>query len=263
MGGRGSRRAASRACANGSAGASPSLAVILLVISAIQIGATPTTKPASHIKELFTKLADRDPNVREQARIDLMGLTRSDLPALKEYVRAHRPLAPSQAAALREIVTHVYLAGEPYRTDEDHGFLGVSLSDGTLNGLITQQQQAQEADPTSAPPLGVTVTDRLPGLCAFRMLANGDVIVGIAEHSETPIRTASDLRGLITQARAGEKVTLEVFRGGRLITVPLVLSPRPDGVETIDFIRERQRRDEVSDEYWQQEFAPLVDDGVS
>jgi hypothetical protein len=233
--------------------------ILLIALCLALIAAAPASNPSTQIGVWFTRLADRDPSVREQARIDLMGLTRQDLPALRKQIKEQRPLAPSQAAALRDIVMHVYLSGEGYRADEDHGFLGVSLNDGTFPGVLPDAPQ----DPAAPPPLGVVVVERLPGLCAFRMLTNGDVIVGLAGHSDMPVRTAADLRTLITQTRAGEMIRLEVFRGGRIITVPVRLSARPAGVDTFDFMRERQRRIELADEFWQREFAPLVDDGVS
>src|SRR5688500_12404510 len=72
-------------------------------------------------------LADSDPRVREQSRIQLMGMERRNLPAFQQVVERSRPLRPAQAVALREIVNHVYLAGEPYVANEHQGFLGVKL----------------------------------------------------------------------------------------------------------------------------------------
>src|SRR5207249_7729104 len=85
-----------------------------LVLPHLARAASPTTKPSDKISILFTKLADRDPAVREQARIDLMGLSRSDLPAIRKYVQGRRPLAPAQATPPRDVASQIYLAGERY-----------------------------------------------------------------------------------------------------------------------------------------------------
>src|SRR5438093_165236 len=71
-----------------------------------------TTQPSAEIRQCFADLASRDADKREDARIKLMGLKRDDLRALATLVGQSRPLAAAQAAALQEIVTHVFLAGE-------------------------------------------------------------------------------------------------------------------------------------------------------
>ena len=241
-----------------------SFVIWILVLPRHSTAAVPASNPSSRIGALFSKLADRDPGVRDQARSDLMGLSRADLPLLRKYVQEHRPLAPSQAAALREIVVQVFMAGESYAANNAHGFLGVTLSEGGI-GLPAAPEAV---DPSAPPPIGVIVTDRLPGLCAYRMLSNGDVIIGIAEHPETPIRSVDALRSAISDCQGGQTIHLEVFRGGRVVNLPVTLSPRPIEVElnpsNPDFFpRERQRRADIADDYWQREFAPLVDNGVS
>ena len=70
----------------------------------------------------------------------------------------------SQAAVLYDIVMHVHMAGEPYQAAETMGgFLGL-----------------RETRDWTSPP-GVAITTRIPGFCAYRMLREGDVIVGIEE----------------------------------------------------------------------------------
>jgi hypothetical protein len=244
-------------------GISLSFVICHLVLPRTGFAAAPATNPSAQIATWFVRLADRDPNVRDQARIDLMGLSRADLPAVRNYVQQHRPLSPAAAAGLRDIVTQIYLAGERYPANPDHGFLGVSLSEGS-----SPQLPQDRPDPAAPPPVGVIVTDRLPGLCGFRALGNGDVIVGIDQHQETPLRNVENLKAVIADLRAGEDLRLEIFRGGRVVTVTLKLSARPLEVELnpndlMFFQREKQRRLDLADDYWQREFAPLIDDGVS
>src|SRR5688572_8418829 len=91
----------------------------------------PSTQPISTqrlktIHSTLSQLASEDPTKRDQARQELMGLQRADLPTLKQAIRLALPLEPSQSAVLRDIVTHIYLAGDSYSSQGD-GFLGVTL----------------------------------------------------------------------------------------------------------------------------------------
>src|SRR4051812_35062284 len=70
-----------------------------------QASRTPTTNERrAQMHEWFAALAHRDPQEREQARQSLLSLVRDDLPALQKLVEDSRPLTPSQAAALHDIV---------------------------------------------------------------------------------------------------------------------------------------------------------------
>src|SRR5439155_13577264 len=79
------------------------------------------------MRQWFADLDDSDATVRELARMKLMGMQRRDLPAFQKLVQDSRPLAPAQAAVLRQLVIHVYLAGEEYDTTGTQGFLGVRM----------------------------------------------------------------------------------------------------------------------------------------
>jgi hypothetical protein len=217
-----------------------------------------TTRPSDQIASWFSDLANKDAAVREQARVNLMGISRADLQTLRRLVEANRPLAPSQAMALREIVVQVHQSTEPYEPVPDRqGFLGVPLRDVTmvLDGTDDEGQA------------GVLVTDRIPGFCAYRFLQNGDVIVGITEAADRPIRKGTDLTEIIKICRGGDTIHLEVLRAGQKVTVPIKLNARPtwavQGLNQIptyqDEIRERQRK---ADEYWDQTFAPLLESGI-
>jgi len=100
----------------------------LLLVTVVALGARPpaTTQSSDQIRAWYLQLADRDPEVREQARINLMGIKRRDLPALEKVVADSRPVRASQAAVLYDIVTHVHMAGEPYKVAPNTGgFLGL------------------------------------------------------------------------------------------------------------------------------------------
>jgi len=227
---------------------------------------SPTTKP-DPITTWFQDLANRDATVREQARINLMGISRDDLEKLHTLVEADRPLAPSQAMALREIVDQVYQATDPYEPFEDHsGFLGVPQ---TTSAVVLDGGEDDSQG-------GVLVAKRIPGFCAYRFLQDGDMIVGIAEATNRPIRAWNDLTGIIKNYKGGDTIHIEVLRGGQKIQVPVKLDVRPiwapppfaanqvlnqvpNGSTTQDAIRERQRK---ADDYWDKNFAPLLDGGL-
>lgn len=210
------------------------------------------TQPSNQIATWFSDLANRDASARDQARVNLMGISRKDLEELRTIVDKSRPLAPSQAMVLRDIVEQVYQASEPYEPLEDKpGFLGMQFDPMSL----------QESTPDDA-QAGVVVMKRIPGFCAYRFLRDGDVIVGITEAPDHPIRKGGDLTALVGGAKAGVTVHLQVLRGGQQIEVPITLDARPNWAQqgtpnaTQDAIRERQRQ---AEEYWDQHFAPLLD----
>jgi hypothetical protein len=249
--------------------------------------AQPTTKPSSSDQQIIqwlAQLASGEPRVREQARISLMGLRRTDLPALLELVRRAPRLAPSQRAALHDIVMQVYLSSEPYIGNRQIGFLGVRLGENSWAALLQAQQQQQliapapaqpqrqphaageenkdDEETANAPPLGVVITDRLPGFSSFRMFRDGDVVIGCDEQPRFEIRGTMDLKTVVGTAPAGTVLHFHVFRGGRLMTVPVMLHARPgqDNGLDFDFTLESERRVSVAEEYWQKTFAPVVKD---
>src|SRR4051794_25386508 len=183
----------------------------------------PTTKSSDQIVSWFTDLANRDASVREQARIALMGISRDDLAQLRTLVEKTRPLAPSQAMVLREIVQQVYQATEPYEAVEGRpGVLGLPLPPRAI-AIDGSDEDSQG---------GGVVTERIPGFCAYRFLQDGDVIVGMTEVPEKPIRTSNDLTELVKQFKGGETVHFQVIRAGRQQDVAVILSARPNWAPT-------------------------------
>jgi hypothetical protein len=62
---------------------------------------------------------------------------------------------------------------------------------------------------------------------------------------------------------AGQTLTFEVLRQGRIINVSLTLDRRPSGLENIGFIQEFiSTRAEKAETYWKKEFDPLLVDLV-
>jgi hypothetical protein len=231
----------------------PFLLAICFVLRISNFGFASTTQP-SQITTWFNDLANRDASVRQQARVNLMGISRGDLETLRKLVETTRPLAPAQAMALREIVDQVYQSTDPYEPIEDHaGFLGVPLPPAAV--VVDGADEESQG--------GMLVASRIRGFCAFRFLQDGDVILAIEGHA---IRTSNDLQAVIAKHKGGDVIQVEVLRGGEKIQVPLKLDTRPAWAPvppvpglTQDTLRERQRK---ADEYWDKYFAPLLDAGL-
>lgn len=217
---------------------------VILILGLLGLGAAPATAPSDLIRTWFNQLADSDPDVREQARVNLMGIDRRELPALRQIVTESRPIRASQAAVLYDIVTHAYAAGEPYIAQEKGCVLGVQLS------------------PSQDPP-GVEVAQRFPGFCAYRFLRDGDVIIGIAEMPGALSKVPLDLRAILGQVPGGTRLTFQVLRNGQTRSIPIRLDacPANPAADLETAIRKlHELREQRAVEFWTRNFAPLLED---
>jgi hypothetical protein len=237
-----------------------SMVFAIVAIGAAASGQTfPSTQPVTDVpadapvRRWFSDLASPDAQQREQAQTELLGLNRQQLQQLRWLVAHGQAVAPSQLAALHEIVIHDFLSGEPY-TPMDAGFLGLRWPD---RGDVAR--------------LGVPVEIRIPGFPSFQMLRTGDLILGVITNPGTPIAQLPKLtpsRSVLTQviqiAGANRDVVLEILRHGQRIRIALRLDPRPAETETeqaaIAFFNARQNK---AEQYWQTEFLPLLRTNVS
>lgn len=237
----------------------------------------PTSRPAEIAVEMnkaFADLAHAEPASREAARLRLMSFPRESLPAFEKMVKEAVPLAPSQAAALREIVTQVYLSGEPYVATGSDGFLGVRL--GEVNMLTKADAPGQlklnEPNPFDPQPgidystTGVVITERMAGFCGALMLQDGDVVLGLVERPAVLIRNPVEMRQAVMGFGAGKTLHFQLLRQGQVMRVPITLDPRPDDADQIggpDPMKELlERRRLKADVYWESTFAPLLKEGV-
>lgn len=231
---------------------------------------------AATMRRAFAELADPSADVREAARSTLMTLDRRYLDDLHALVERSRPLRPGQAAALRPIVTHVYLSGEPYDPEERAGFLGVraqqialSSADNAGPGVGNDTGDAgagvapNDAPAPPLPTVGMVVVTRLPGFVAHRILLDGDVILGIVEQPGVSFLDSRAFTNAIMAMRAGETFHLSILRRGRLRKVELTLDRRPKIVNA-DFAGEAfdRERKAKADAYWRAAFAPLLPETV-
>jgi hypothetical protein len=231
----------------------------------------PATQPASAstLQRQFADLAHADGAVRDRAFAGLLCLTRDDLPALRRVVEQARPVAPSQAAALRDLVAHVYLSDEPYAGEPRAGFLGLLIP--TLDSVDVRRAEqpevfeitdnAQNGGIRALPSTGVPIEYRIPGFCAFRALREGDIVLGIVKPTLRRLRDWSELSMSVRSFRAGETLTLEVVRQGVVTTVPVTLDARPlVPAESIWQDEILPAREAAAQAYWNEHFARLVDE---
>ncbi len=182
--------------------------------------------------------------------MSLLKLGRSDLPRLKELVEPMQPLLPSQVQALFDIVTHVYLTGEPYE-HVDVGFMGMSMAQ------VFGDDDRGESD------AGVIVQSRMPGLAAYGTLLEGDVILCFVEHRNEQLTNSFRLINIVRRYRPGDTLHLEIRRQGRQMTVPVTLSARP--VEQLlmnaeEFDNDRMKQ---AEKYWIENYGTLVRPALS
>lgn len=248
-------------------------------------------KPASEkdVQRWFTDLAASDAVVRDRAYSAMLGMTRPDLSVLRRIIEHSRPIAPSQRAPLREIVTHVFLSGEPYPAEPKAGFLGLlipTLESVDVHGEDTPDDADDAGGPAPAAPpppgiinindvigiqlmqvaarTGVPIEYRIPGFCAFRSLREGDVLLGIVRPVPRRLREWSELSPTIRRFRAGETVTFEVLRQGKVLEVPITLDALPlVATENAWMTEILPAREAAAAEYWATHFAPLVEDRAS
>lgn len=218
------------------------LSLLLVGVVLAGAGGAPLMRPAEgELRQWFIELADADAAVREAAQDRLMGLSREDLPALRRVVAELRPLAPSQHAVLKEIVAHVYLAGDVYENVRG-GFLGIELSVQEVGGQLR-----------------VVVDRSIPGFCAYRWLRPGDAVLEIREKPLPQPLGQAEFRAAILELGAGATVHLKVLRRGKEMWVPVTLDARPAGGDLHTMAQMLERRDAEVDAYWRGNFASLLD----
>jgi hypothetical protein len=208
------------------------------------------------LRQSFADLDDADAAVREAARLKLMGMPRQDLPAFQKLVQESQPLAPAQAAVLRQIVTHVYLAGEKYDTTNAEGFLGVKMQETSV------RLPAPDGADQFAPAVGVVIVERMPGFAGARMLLDGDVVLGVVERPDVRTLGMYEFQMVVKSVTPGTTIHFQVMRQGQVIRVPVAPDPRPFDADGLmqDLIYRRQRK---ADEYWEKSFAQVLKEGVS
>jgi hypothetical protein len=235
--------------------------------SAEDRASSPTTQPDlelpadSPIRKSFTALADPDPALRDQASQDLMGMRADDLPKFRQLIIENQPLAPDQIAALKDIVTQVYLASQKYKVADEMLTDASGSQDPFFLGLLW----ATDTDPELR--LGVPIDERLPGFPGFRFLRRGDMILGIyinpdaalLQFPNTETHNIETLKAAIAGSPRSQSIALQVLRDGQILKIPLKMAPRPLYAENPEALRSFiSDRTHNADRYWHETYAPLL-----
>ena len=225
---------------------------------ATQPSTSQTADAASSIRDWFSDLTSTDPSIRSTALSHLMSLTPDDLPALQQVVEESRPLDPIQSIVIKQIVSQVFLSGESYKSDPAAGFLGVHLD--RIAASFHDLKTGRELPLTA----GVIIVDRMSGFAGARSFRDGDIVLSVVDHPETPVADVAVFMALVRSTPAGVTLRMQVLRQGNVIIVPVKLDARPleaDGnLGMADLIDQRRLRFE---EYWGNHFADMVKESVS
>jgi hypothetical protein len=232
------------------------------------------------MRAAFAELGHSDAALRRRALQRLMGMGRANLETFKQIVEQSRPLLPSQAAALRDVVAQAYLSGEPYPAIHGAGFLGVKLQVVAVTTPVPPSVPAGgfnvgvDAGPAAPPRLGIMIVERMPGFCGARTLMDGDLVLAIVDH---PLRLTADrdygmilaeFSQTVREIGVGKTVTFELVREGRVMRVPVKLDPRPEaadpafggGIGGIEELLNRRRQ--KAETYWSETFRSLMGERV-
>lgn len=205
----------------------------------------------------LTQLGDREPQTRQIARRNLLGLSSTDLPALRQII-ATGHLTPAQLDPLEEIITYVSTRNTliDERGDTASPFLGVSMA--AFPAL------RDDADDNS-PELGVVVDNRLFGYVAYRYLENGDVITALGRDGDLkPTHTSEELRAVVQTFSPGQTITVSLLRNGTPMTTRFAIDYAPQAAvektaspSQLEALIDRVRGDAQT--VYDQQFRPLID----
>jgi len=236
---------------------------------------------AVSIRRWFDQLADADPAVREDAADNLMRLNRDDLPLLRSVVKDELPLAPNQVDLLPGIVSQIYLSGEEYEIQPGAGFMGIRMFAVDITAHPPQAAAlpappharaaaapSVAADGTKPSAVGIRVENCIPGFCAGGVLHPGDIIVSLAGSADLGFANSEVFSEGIRAFGPGATVHLQILRHGQLREIALTLCPRPAATLAAEInpgpmLALTQEREQASDRYWDENFAPLLKEEVS
>jgi hypothetical protein len=221
------------------------------VLALTLAGATDACASSTELRALVEQLAGADESTREEARMRLMELPASRLTELRDAVADLRPLAPGQEELLQDIVLHVHVSGSYARVRDGPGFLGIQSTARSAWAALDDGEGGMVSP-------GVVIDTRLFGFGAFRALRDGDVIVGTSEIPGLRMRNIQQLRAVIERLPPRGTVLLKVQRGGRLLDVPVRLTPIPPADPRVQGRIMQQEELRAAVLFWESEFVPLL-----
>jgi hypothetical protein len=203
----------------------------------------PATRP-SDVARWLNDLAAEDAPTRAEARRKMLGMSAAQLKELRQLVADGQAVLPAQREALYEIVYHTFLRTRPYPV--------LQGDNGSFIGLFGQQ--VTDGGGSSS----VAFERCLPGFDAYRVLENGDRIVGVDELPELRFEGSNPLGPVRQGFKAGTVIHFRIIRDSRVQRVALQLSMTPLWQQFRD-MGELEAREELAKTYWQREFAPLLE----
>jgi hypothetical protein len=219
--------------------------VALAVAFALCAGASSGAADSHRIGSLISQLGSDDAGERQRALGELMKLKIRDLPAIREAAISQSPLLPGQVGALRQAVTQIYLAGQPYLVDPDYyGFIGLRWS------------------PEFAKASPIVVDERIPGFPAYQYLRPGDVILQFTDAPQIQLRTPDDFMPVAHRMVGGDSFRLTIRRDGRPIVITMTFDYFPIQFYPIELNASKfdawiQDRQQKAEEYWKSEFCAI------
>jgi S1-C subfamily serine protease len=98
-------------------------------------------------------------------------------------------------------------------------YVDLGIDKGLLLVQIYENSPADKA--------GLRGGDRMVIVGRYRLLIGGDIIISI---DNNPISEDDDIDRIISRKKIGDKITVKIFRDGRLIDVPVTLTEKPQNM---------------------------------
>ena len=231
----------------------------LLAIAIASVAAEPTTTPSKVSDEQLTRwlanLESASPDTRESAAMSLLHLSPDTLPRLRIVTERAKPLSPAQAQVLYDVVTHVFLSGEPYEKT-DMGFLGMMFAPVYRFGMDPRVEGQ-----------GVVVQSRIPGLGAYSGFLDGDIVLSMDELPGVWLTDSQSFAEEVRKFPPGTTLHFQILRQGRQLHTEATLSARPAALRpdspmnsVVDF---QEGRAQTAQEYWDKNFGPITQPAYS
>lgn len=198
------------------------LLLVGIATLALAVGAQAIELPAAMLEGLKSEnFAER-----ERAEAELLAWTRQQPDASMEalYQQSRTAQDPELRercmSVLRELVTDDYLRNGV-------GYIGIRMNPNTESVNVPGEDQ-----PRFAIRL-IQVEPDTPGHKAG--LLGGDLLLGVNDTAWKQEDTSAEVSDKIKSLKAGTRVTLKLFRDGKIVEIPLVLARRPAAADILQF----------------------------
>ena len=177
-------------------------------------------KVASPLASRLLRIDDADQRVREAARRDVLSITSSEFPGLREAIAVlarDRRLSPTVIRLAHDACLHIHVREAKVRFLEEQppaqrgqAFLGITGGGEQGN------------------PHGLSIRSTRVGFVAYEAFEEGDVLMAVrAERGLERVTSIPDLRSAIYGLSPGHLVEFLIARGGVVLRVAVRLDERP------------------------------------